>query len=242
MKKTFGEIILENLLPTSIVIAAILISGSLIYSTYVITKAINPSAANNQPTQNQNNGNAQGNPSAPVKVADRSGQPVLGNSSAKVTIYEFSDFQCPYCQSFFSQTMGQIETSYINTGKAKIIFRYFPLSFHANAEKAAEAAECANEQGKFWQYHDLLFKNGKSDGTGLAVPDLKNYAGQMGLDQNKFNTCLDTGATANIVSADLKAGQNAGVSGTPTFFVNGTELVGAQPFANFQQTIDAALK
>lgn len=230
----------ENLLAVCVLLAAVLISGSLIYSTNLIVKDLNPggnvaAAANNQnPSGNQ--------PSGQIAVADRNGQPVLGNANAKVTIYEFSDFQCPYCENFYSQTLGQIETSYINTGKAKLIFRYYPLPFHNNAEKAAEAAECANTQGKFWQYHDLLFKNGQSDGTGLAVTDLKNYAEQLGLDTAKFNTCLDTGETADIVKKDTASGSAAGVTGTPTFFVNGKELVGAQPFSSFQQSIDEALK
>ena len=250
-----------NLLALSIVLAAVLVSGSLFYSARLVIKGTGSGGAtlnntNNQAAQNQNAvaGNqvpsAPSEPSAPVKVADRAGQPVLGNSSAKVTIYEFSDFQCPYCEQFFSQTLGQIKSKYIDTGKVKLVYRNFPLSnLHQNAEKAAEAGECANRQGKFWEYHDLLFKNGKSDGTGLAVEDLKKYADQLGLNKgtlgfgtNKFNQCLDKGEAVDVVKQDQADGTAAGVSGTPTLFVNGKMIVGARPFANFEQAIDAALK
>ena len=130
-----------------------------------------------------------------------------------------------------------------------MIFRHFPLPSHINAQGAAVASECANLQGKFWQYHDLLFKNGMADGTGLAVADLKKYAdslglnsGTLGFSKNKFNQCLDSNATLNFVTGDQKDGSAAGVSGTPTFYINGKQLVGAQPFSAFQAAIDEALK
>jgi protein-disulfide isomerase len=119
--------------------------------------------------------------------------------------------------------------------------RHFPLSFHADAQKAAEAAECAAKQGKFWEMHNTLFKNGQGDGTGLKVADLKKYAAELKLDTKKFDSCLDNGDTASIVAKDQQEGSAAGVSGTPSFFVNGKQLVGAQPFTSFQAAIDAEL-
>lgn len=168
----------------------------------------------------------------------------------KATIVEFSDFQCPFCQQFFNETLPQIKSNYIDTGKAKLVYRYFPLPIHSNAQKAAEAAECANQQGKFWQYHDLLFKNAQSDGTGLDAASLKKYADSLGLNRgmlgffgkNKFNTCLDNGQAAEAVNQDVKDGEAAGVSGTPSFVIDGKLIVGALPFAAFQQAIDDALK
>ncbi len=227
----------DYILPISILVAAILVCGTIFYNTNLLITKLGGTNQNQQAAalQNQNN-NFKG-------ISERSSAPVLGNQKAKVAIVEFSDFQCPFCQKFTNETFNQIKTNYIDTGKAKIIFRNFPLvQLHVNAEKAAEAAECANQQGKFWQYQELLFKNGKSDGAGLAANDLKNYAGQAGLNQNQFNSCLDTGATAQIIQQDIKDGQSAGVTGTPSFFVNGKLIVGALPYDNFKQAIEEALK
>jgi len=167
--------------------------------------------------------------------------PVKGDKDAPVTIVEFSDFQCPFCQRFYQQTMPSIEENYVKTGKVKIVFRDFPLSFHQNAQKAAEAAECADDQGKFWEYHDMLFEKGKGDGTGLAVADLKSYAQTLGLNTATFNNCLDSGKYTSEVQKDQADGTSYGVRGTPAFFVNGQLISGAQPYANFQQVIDAEL-
>jgi len=178
-------------------------------------------------------------PSAPVNVA--TGSHIKGDANAKVTIVEFSDFQCPFCKRHVQQTDSQIIKEYVETGKVKIAFRHFPLSFHQNAQKAGEASECAAKQGKFWEMHDVLFEKGQGDGAGLDVASLKQYAVDLKLDTAKFNTCLDNGETASIVQQDFKDGQAAGVSGTPAFFINGKPLVGAQPFSSFKTAIDAAL-
>ncbi|MFA5764151.1 MAG: thioredoxin domain-containing protein [archaeon] len=160
-----------------------------------------------------------------------------GSANAPVTIIEFSDFECPYCESFYSGALVQLRKEYIETGKVKIIFRDFPLSFHADAQKAAEAAECAGEQNKYYEMHDKLFENQSN----ISVADIKNYAIELKLDSSMFNACLDSGAMASEVAADFKDGQALGVSGTPTFFINGQKLVGAQPFSAFKQIIDAEL-
>jgi len=175
------------------------------------------------------------------KLTERRGAPSIG--SGKLEIVEFSDFQCPFCQRFFNEAYKEIKSKYIDTGKAKLVFRHFPLSsFHVNAQKAAEAAECANKQNKFPEYHDVLFEKGQADGTGLAVFDLKQYAKDLGLNTAKFNSCLDNGETADIVKKDIEDGGKAGVTGTPTIFINGEKIVGAQPYSNFEQKIEAALK
>jgi protein-disulfide isomerase len=183
---------------------------------------------------------AQPSPSA-VKADVALGQHVLGDPNAPITIVEFSDFQCPFCARFFQQTESQLIDTYVKTGKAKFAYRHFPLSFHQNAQKAAEASECAAKLGgndAFWKMHDVIFRNGQGDGTGMAVNDLKKYAVDMGLDATAFNQCLDNGETAGIVQQDQRDGSAAGVSGTPTFYINGQQLVGAQPFSSFQQIID----
>ena len=173
-------------------------------------------------------------PTAPANI-DISGRPVRGDPNAKVTLIEFSDYQCPYCRSA-EPTVDEIMSDY--QGKVKMVYMEFPLSsIHPYAQKAAEAAECANAQGKFWAYHDQLF----NDSQGLDVPSLKAAAAAMGLDTAKFNACLDGGQMTAAVSAMQNLGSANGVGGTPSFFINGVSLVGAQPYAQFKQAIDAAL-
>jgi len=162
---------------------------------------------------------------------------VRGSPDAKVTIVEFSDYECPFCERFYTQTYLQLKAEYIDTGKVKFIYRDFPLSFHPQAQKAAEAAECAGEQGKYYEMHDLLFGKGVSGG----VNSFKAYAIELGLDTTKFNDCLDSGSMAGEVRKDMNDGSRAGVRGTPAFYINGQSLSGAQPIEAFRQIIDAEL-
>ena len=162
---------------------------------------------------------------------------VRGDKDAPVTIVEWSDFECPFCARFFEQALPSIEEEYIKTGKVKLVYRDFPLSFHTNAQKAAEAAECAGEQGKYWEMHDLLFAQGVQGG----VAGFKQYAKTLGLNTAKFDTCLDSGAMAGEVHQDMADGAAVGIQGTPGFIVNGKLVSGAQPFAVFKQVIDAEL-
>jgi protein-disulfide isomerase len=170
-----------------------------------------------------------------VALADD--DPVKGDPNAPITIIEFSDFQCPFCGKFYRETLPQIKEKYIDTGKVKLIYRDFPLSFHENAQSAAEAAECANEQGKFWEYHDLLFEKQQD----LSVENYKQWAEELGLDMEQFNECLDSGKYADEVTNDFSDGQAAGVTGTPAFFINGKKVSGAQPFSVFEQIIEEEL-
>jgi len=160
-----------------------------------------------------------------------------GALDAPVTIVEFSCFECPFCARFFQETLPQIEENYINTGKVKFVYRHFPLAFHSNAQKAHEAAECANEQGKFWEYHGILYENIQA----LEVANLKKYAENLGLNVSQFNECLDSGKMADEVEKDAREAQGYGVEGTPTFFINGIKLVGAQPYQVFEQIIEQEL-
>ena len=164
--------------------------------------------------------------------------PSVGEKNAKLTIVEFSDFQCPFCGRFRSQTFDQIKKEYIDTGKVKFVFRDFPLnSIHPYAQKASEASECADEQGKFWEYHDKLFENQGA----LTVDNLKKYASDLSLDTKKFNDCLDSGKMTAEVNKDTQDAQASGGSGTPYFLVGNKPVSGAQPFANFKAAIDAQL-
>ncbi len=164
--------------------------------------------------------------------------PYLGDKNAKVTIVEFSDFQCPFCGRFRSQTFDQLKREYIDSGKVRFVYRDFPLSsIHPYAQKAAEASECAEDQGKFWEYHDELFRN-QGD---LSIENLKQIAVNLGLDSNEFNDCLDSGKYANEVKKDVSDAQKAGARGTPFFIVGNRIISGAQPFEVFKSAIDAQL-
>ncbi len=170
----------------------------------------------------------------PPRVEVAADGPSKGAEKAPVTIVEFSDFQCPYC-SRAETTVNEVMARYKD--KVRLVYRDFPLPFHENAEKAAEAAHCAGDQGKYWEMHGRLFANQQA----LDVKALKGYARDLGLDQAKFDKCLDSGAKAKLVEANKKAGEEAGVSGTPAFFVNGMMISGAQPVENFSTLIDGEL-
>lgn len=171
--------------------------------------------------------------------------PILGSDNAKVTIVVFSDFQCPFCKQFVDNSYTQILDTYVKSNKIKFAFRHYPLtSIHANAQKASEAGECANEQNKFWNYHDLLFKKQTEwspQSTDEAVISFTNYASELGLNINQFQSCLNNDKYKDKVEKDIEDGNKAGVDGTPTLFINGTRLVGAQPFSQIKQLIEKKL-
>ena len=158
-----------------------------------------------------------------------------GKADAPITLIEFSDFECPYCRRAQS-TLQAVEKLYGD--KVRFVFRHYPLPFHPQAPKASEASQCAADQNKFWPYHDALF----TDGASLSLADLKKLAGTLGLDQAKFDQCLDSDQHKGRIAEDSAVGRDLGVTGTPTFFVNGVRLVGAIPLEEFQKTIDRELK
>lgn len=159
-------------------------------------------------------------------------EPAWGPADAGIVIIEYSDFQCPYCKMFTDNTYARLRQMYGD--QVRFVYRDFPLdSIHPRARPAAEAAQCAHEQGKFWEYHDLLFANQQA----LETDDLKRYAQQLSLDMEQFNQCVDTRKYQASVEADVQAGLRQNVTGTPTFFINGQALVGAQPFEAFQAVI-----
>lgn len=197
-------------------------------------QAVQAAAATPTPTVRPTLG--QQTPPAIVDVS-ADDDPAWGPADAKVTVIEFSDFQCPYCRRFHDETLPQLRQMYGD--RIRFVYRDLPLtSLHAFAQGAAEAAECADEQGKFWEYHDLLFQNQ----TALQPADLKAYAARLGLNQSAFDACVDSHKYADEVNADVQAASDAAITGTPTFFINGRRLVGAQPLSAFQQAIDAALQ
>ena len=161
----------------------------------------------------------------------------IGDKNAPVIIVSFEDYQCPFCKRAFDQTFPLLKKEYIDTGKVKYVYRDFPLSFHPFAQKAAEAAECARDQGKYWEYHNLIFIN--QDQLSDSVFGL--WASQLNLNINEFNDCFNSEKYTQEVQKDFNDGQSYGVSGTPTFFINGKRLVGAQPYSAFKTLIDQEL-
>jgi len=182
-------------------------------------------------------------------VLEIKGDPFKGDKNAKVTLIEFTDYQCPFCARHVAQTHPQIEKDYIQSGKVKYVLRDFPIeSIHPLAFKAHEAANCAGEQGKYWEMNGRLFANQKA----MSPKDLSDHAQALALDMPKFQQCLDSGKYAAKIRKDLADGQKAGVQGTPSFFVALTEpndgmvkavriIRGAQPYAAFREAIDSLL-
>jgi protein-disulfide isomerase len=175
----------------------------------------------------------------------------MGSDSASVIMVEFSDFQCSFCRRFYTNTYSQIKADYIDTGKVRYVFRDFPLSFHPAAQKAAEAVECADEQGKAWELHDKMYDEQNKQGSGtiqFGVSDIKGWASEIGLDSTSFDSCLDSGKYASEVSSDMQDGSDLGVSGTPAFFLiksdgtGFTQISGARPYSDFKSSIDSLLQ
>jgi protein-disulfide isomerase len=172
---------------------------------------------------------------APRQTVAAAGSPARGPSNAPIELIEFSDFQCPFCLRA-DPTIRQVLSTYGD--RIRFVYRHYPLPNHPNARPAAEAAACADAQGKFWAYHDRLFANQSK----LEPADLKQAAAEVGLDPAKFTACVDTHQTKDKVDADMRAGEEVGVNGTPAFFVNGRLLSGAQPFDVFKRVIDEELQ
>ncbi|MCA9564391.1 MAG: thioredoxin domain-containing protein, partial [Myxococcales bacterium] len=178
---------------------------------------------------------------AAAPAPSRVDPPAIGDSATKgpedapVTIFVFSEFQCPYCGRA-QGTISQIEERYGD--QIRWVFKSFPLPFHSDANLASQAALAAGAQGKFWEYHDILFQNQRA----LSRANLESYAQQLELDMDQFRADLDSGRFAEQIDQETAEGRAVGVSGTPTFVVNGERIVGAQPFSAFQPVIDRALE
>ena len=189
-------------------------------------------------------------PTLPLKISSGN-NPVIGNPDAPITIIEFSDFQCPFCARFHVQTLPTIMDEYINKGTVKLVFRDFPIqSIHPNALPASVAAECANEQKKFKEMHDVLFEK-QNEWSNQNIESVMNtfsqYASDLGLEEKAFDSCLKNGKYIEEIQKDLDDGRTYGISGTPGFFIGNDqigfiELKGAQPFENFKKVIDNQLK
>jgi protein-disulfide isomerase len=172
--------------------------------------------------------------------------PMLGSATAKVLIIEFGDYQCPSCRMFWKEVEPRLRKEYIDTGKAKLVFRDFPIvQIHPEALLAAMAVDCSADQNKYWEYHDKVFREQYNKGDDLVrfkAADLKRWAKDIGLDPAKFDQCLDSEKYKNEVLKDKADGDAVSVQGTPTFFINGHVIGGAQPYPAFKNLIDSLLK
>lgn len=187
--------------------------------------------------------NAPTAPTAPqnIDVKVTSDDPVLGNANAKLMVVEFADYQCPFCERFYTDTLSQIKKDYVDTGKVKFVFKNLAFLGKESTD-AANAAMCAKEQNKFWEYHDYLFTHQQGENQGAFAPDkLKGFAATLGLNTTKFNTCLDDQKYNAQVTADQAEASKNGFNSTPSVAIGSTPVVGAQPYAQFKAAIDAEL-
>ena len=174
-----------------------------------------------------------------VKVTEN--DPVKGDPKAKLTIVEFADYQCPFCERFFTQAYPQIQKEYVDTGKAKFVYKNLAFLGKESTD-AANAALCAKEQNKFWEYHDYLFthQNGENRGA-FSGDNLKKFASEVGLNTTAFNACLDAQRYSAQVEADNAEASRNGFNSTPSVAVGKTAIIGAQPYAQFKTAIEAEL-
>lgn len=240
------------MLSGSIIVFALIIGGSIIFAANNI---IAPRIGNTVAGSSAQLPIPENTPprSDPIKIS-LDNDAVMGNKDAPVTIIEFGDFECPFCKSAFKEVLPQLKRDYIDTGKVKFVYRDFPLEFHENARKEAEAAECVREQGgdaSYYRYHDQIFTKTESNGTGLALTQLPVIAKSLGLDVEQFQQCLDSDKYANEVEKDYQDGIAAGITGTPGWFIGKTgsdnsitapAVEGAQPYSVFKTMIEEQLK
>jgi protein-disulfide isomerase len=244
----------DKTLPVSIVIASIVLSSSLLFLGFRIggadnTKKLFKEAMDEYIQEQQAKAQQQAaEQNAPKFISGdfTDDDPVKGNKDAKVTIVEFSDFQCPYCGKFYENAYQDILKNYVNTGKAKLVFRDLPLDGHEGAMPAALAANCAREQGgdtSYFKMHDYLFANQKTlfADTSKIDATMKQAASKIGLDGSSFATCYGSEKFKNEVEKDLSDAASVGIRGTPSFIINGQYISGAQKYEKFKAAIDAAL-
>lgn len=182
-------------------------------------------------------------PTAPTKVDVKveATDPVKGNPNAKLTIVEFADYQCPFCERFYTDSLPQILKEYVDTGKARFVFKNLAFLGKESID-SANAALCAKEQNKFWEYHDKLFTSQAGENQGGFGPDkLKAFAAGLGLNTTQFNSCLDSQKYNKVVDADRQEAARVGFNSTPSVAVGSTPIIGAVPYAQFKAAIDAEL-
>ncbi|OGG11838.1 hypothetical protein A2Z00_01505 [Candidatus Gottesmanbacteria bacterium RBG_13_45_10] len=238
--------LLKSINTTNILVVILIVGSFFLGSLYTKVQYLEKGSVNGRVAGLQAQQGAPNQPtptSPPTKVAIDTGHfPVKGNQNAKVTVIEFADYRCPFCERFYTNVELPIIKEYVDSGKVKFAFRQYAFLGQPSVV-AANAAECANEQDKFWEMHEYLYKNQppESDTSMYNTDKLTEAAGSLGMDTNKFRSCLSANKYDKNVTADFNAGQQAGVNGTPSTFVNGVLIVGAQPYSTFKAAIDAEL-
>ncbi len=227
------------MLPASILVAGVLIAGSVIYSTGRKTPAQNPAPGNTQQAATAPAANL----ADALKIGNR--DVILGDPKAPVALIEYGDYQCPFCGRMFTQVEPQLREEYIKTGKVKMVYRNFQF-LGQESTNAGAAAECSKDQGKFWAFHDELYKaeiaDGQENNGNLTKSLFVKLAGDAGLDVNAFTSCYDSGKYTAQVEKDRNDAGAIGVNSTPTTYVNGQMVQGAQPYSAFKSVIDIALQ
>ncbi|MBI2097042.1 MAG: DsbA family protein [Candidatus Sungbacteria bacterium] len=221
------------LIPGAIIAAGALVALAVIYSGSGGAGPVSSKKTETPPAASENSPPVSGN------IADD--DPSLGNPEAPVVVVEFSDFQCPFCGRFFQIVEPRLINDYVKTGKVRFVYRDFAF-LGPESTWAAAAANCANEQGKFWEYHNYLFEhqNGENQGA-FSQNNLKIFAKTLDLETAKFNSCLDSGKYESEIAKDAADGRAIGVSATPTTFVNGVQVTGAVPYEQIKAIIEAEL-
>ncbi|MFN7088363.1 MAG: DsbA family protein [Candidatus Paceibacteria bacterium] len=226
------EFFKSNFLAFSILFSAILISSAILYSNY------------GKPSGTKKNilpQNVSESPASKLDEFDVGELPPLGDPNAPITIIEFGDYQCPFCKKFWHDAEPKIISEYVNTGKARLYWR--DLAFLGEESIwAAEAAWCARDQGKFWEYHNILFENQRGENQGaFSKENLKKFASGIRLSQDVFSMCLDSEKYRRKVQEETQKSANLGVNSTPTILINGRKILGAQPYETFKAAIDSEL-
>jgi protein-disulfide isomerase len=248
-----------------LIIGAVLVMAVLIVAVLMVQSThspLGPKAGNfpvnaTEPTEKPGGQNAPSAPAPPPLAPAVDMQKLassglrMGSDSAPVIMVEYSDYQCPFCRSFWLQDFPSLKSRYIDTGKVQLVYKDFPLNFHPAAEMSAEAVGCANDQGQGWQLHDAIFEKQAAVGSGTvqySESDVKAWAGALGLNMTSFDDCLDSGKYAMAVNDSFSEGSSLGIVGTPSFMIgkrdgsNVVPLTGALPYGTFSATIDQLLQ
>lgn len=231
-------VISASIIGLALLIGAIIISLVILFMGRQVLTKLNSLSPSGSVATSQ----TQDVPTGPVDIEITENMPRLGNADAPVVLVEYADYQCPFCELFFKESFPNLKRDYIDTGKVRFYYQDFPF-LGEESQFASEAAKCAKEQGKFWEYHDYLYTHQDGENKGaFAQANLKKFAADLGLDKAKFNNCVDSRVYKPDVEAESNAGQGYGVSATPTVFINGVKFEGAKNYEVYKQAIEKALQ
>lgn len=242
--RQFDEFVHKYGTPLSILIGAVIIGASIFLSVNPDFKFSLKSGDTNG-VENQGQPSQAGQavaPSGVVKNIDTKGLPMLGKSSAKVSVVEFADFQCPFCARHFNDTVSKIKTDYVQSGKVKFFYNDFAF-LGEESFLSAQAAKCADDQDKFWPFHDYLYAHQSGENQGaFSLANLKKFAGEVGLNQSQFDSCMDSKKYEQAVKDETARAKTYGVTATPTTAINGELVQGAVPYDTIKAKIEEKLK